>query len=125
MVIDRKLHSSLSKASSNLFKILAIIFLAFALVGCARTQMDCSCFPLPARSLESLGSFDSNTNAKDIKERVGKLGIDLNPSGIHGLSYILDDRSLLVIQTSGAFEIYWVKHGMVVLYDRYGLCSHL
>src|SRR5215510_12596552 len=99
-------------------KIFVIIFLAFVLVGCAHTQTACRCAPLPARSLESFGSFDSSTTVEDISARVGEPDIDLNTSGLHGLYYILDDRSFLVIQTSGTSEIRWVKHGETVLYDR-------
>jgi hypothetical protein len=105
-------------ATSHMRAVLAFM-LAVALVGCAHTPTTCKCSPLPARSLESFGSFDSSTTLEDVVARVGEADYGVSISGLESRFYHLADHSFLVIEAAGPSQIYSVKHGDAVLYDRY------
>jgi hypothetical protein len=100
-------------------KTILILLVAVALVGCAHTNTACQCSPLPTRSLESFGTFDSSTTVEDVITRVGEPDYGVNISGLQTLFYHLADTNFMVISTSGPSQIDRVQRGGTILYDRY------
>ena len=99
------------RAMRHLAALLALIFL----IGCAHPK-PASHRPVPTRSLESFGSFDSIKTVEELIARVGLADMEVNTSGSSSLVYILADQSAVFVSTIGRSRISSIKHGQKLLY---------
>ncbi len=95
---------------------------AALLLGCAEPEFSHaptsnSVVSAPVHTIHAFGFIDANTSMSEILAKLGEPTRDAG-SGIHVYVYELQDGSSVHIGSPDGSQIWYVRHGDTVLYER-------